>query len=174
MPSPEKVKNVAELTDKISEAKSILLTDYTGLNVEEISGLRNLLRESSVEYRIVKNTLTKISVENLGLNQIIDFLQGPTAIAFGLKDPISSVKIISEYYKKNNKPVIKACFFDGQLFESAQVEELAKLPGQEILRAKLLGTIGAPLSNFVFLMKNVLQQTVFVLNAIKEKKEQEG
>ena len=98
MPSPEKVKNVAELTDKISEAKSILLTDYTGLNVEEISDLRNLLRESAIEYRIVKNTLTRISVENLGLNQIIDYLQGPTAIAFGLKDPISSVKIIKILY----------------------------------------------------------------------------
>jgi large subunit ribosomal protein L10 len=173
MPRAEKVNTVSELKEKISEAKSILLTDFTGLNVEEISELRNQLRKSSIEYRIVKNTLTRISVEELGMTEILDHLDGPTAIAFGLDDPIASAKIITEFAKKFEKPKIKAYFLDGQKFEGTQVGELANLPDKDVLRAQLVGTISAPLSNFVFLLKNLLQKTVLVLDAIKEKKEQQ-
>lgn len=174
MPRPDKIQKVTELTEKISEAKSILLTDYKGLNVEKISDLRSQLREASVEYTIVKNTLTKISVESLGYKELLEFLDGPTAIAFGLDDPIAPAKIISEFAKKNDKPQIKAYFLDGQLYKGAEVTELAQLPSQEILLGQLVGTISAPLSSFVYLLNNLLQKTVYVLNAIKEKKEQEG
>ena len=174
MPRPDKIQKVTEITEKISEAKSILLTDYKGLNVEKISDLRSQLREASVEYTIVKNTLTKISVENLGYKELLEFLDGPTAIAFGLDDPMAPEKIISELVKENDRPQIKAYFLDGQLYKGAQVDELAKLPSQEVLMGQLVGTISAPLSNFVYLLNNLLQKTVLVLNAIKEKKEQEG
>ena len=174
MPRPDKVKAVEELKGKFTEAKSVLLTDFTGLNVEEISELRNKLRESSVEYRIVKNTLTKLSVEELGMKEIADFFEGPTAIAFGMDDPVASAKIISEFAKKSNKPQVKAYYLDGQLFQGEQINQLAKLPDKKVLLAQLVGTISAPVSSFVFLLQNLLQQTVYVLNAIKEKKEQEG
>ncbi|MBD3289888.1 50S ribosomal protein L10 [candidate division KSB1 bacterium] len=174
MPRPDKEQKVTEITEKISEAKSILLTDYKGLDVEKISDLRSQLREASVEYKIVKNTLTKISVENLGYKELIEFLDGPTAIAFGLDDPIAPAKIISDFAKKNDRPQIKAYFLDGQLYKGKEVDELAKLPTQEVLLGQLVGTISAPLSNFVYLLNNLLQKTVFVLSAIKEKKEQEG
>jgi len=174
MPKPEKEKIVTELTENISAAKSILLTDFAGLNVEEISALRNQLRESSVQYKVVKNTLTRIAVERLGISQITNYLDGPTAIAIGTADPFAPIKIISEFIKKNNKSAIKAFYFDGQLYKGAEVDELAKLPGKEVLLAKLVGTIGAPLSNFVFVLKNVLQQLVTVVNEIKEKKEKAG
>lgn len=174
MPRPDKEQKVTEITEKISEAKSILLTDYKGLDVETISDLRSQLREASVEYKIVKNTLTKISVENLGYKELIEFLDGPTAIAFGLDDPIAPAKIIADFAKKNDRPQIKAYFLDGQLYKGKEVDELAKLPTQEVLLGQLVGTISAPLSNFVYLLNNLLQKTVFVLSAIKEKKEQEG
>ena len=174
MPIPEKVKIVSELKEKINEAKSILLTDFTGLNVEEISELRSQLRKFSVEYRIVKNTLTKISVEELGKTEILSYLDGPTAIAFGLDEPLASAKIISEFAKKNDKPIIKAFIFDDQLFTGNQINELAKLPDREVLLAQLLGTINAPITNVVSSLHNLLQQMVYVLNAIKEKTEVEG
>lgn len=175
MPRPEKVNRVSELTEKIAESKSILLTDFTGLNVAEISELRNQLRESSIEYKVVKNTLTRLSVEQLGMKEILNYLDGPTAIAFGLDEPLAPVKIISEFAKKNNdKPMLKAYFLGGQLFQGAQIEELAKLPNQKVLLAQLVGTISAPMSNFVSLLRNLLQQMVIVINAIKEKKDQEG
>ena len=173
MPKPEKEKIVSELKEKIDSANSILLTDFTGLNVEEISELRDQLRDSSIEYRIVKNTLTRISVEELGMNQILNYLDGPTAIAFGLDNPLSPAKIISEYAKKNKKPTVKAFFLDGQIYESSQVAEIAKTPDKKVLQSQLLGTISAPLSNFALSVGNLLQQLVFVLNAIKEKKEQQ-
>ena len=172
MPRPDKIKVVSELKERFTEVKGILLTDFTGLNVEQISELRRQLRESSVEYKVVKNTLSKISVAELGMTAILDYLDGPTAIAFGLADPIAPAKIISEFAKKYDKPRVKAYFLDGHKFEGAQIDELAKLPDKNILRAQLVGMMGAPLSNFIFLLKNLLQQTVSVLNAIKEKQEQ--
>ncbi len=172
MPKPEKVQKVEELKKKIGEANSVLLTDYKGLKVEEISELRNKLRESAVEYTVVKNTLAKISSEQLGLDQIAHYFDGPTAIALGKGDPLASIKIINEYFKKKEKPKIKAYLLDGQVYVGSQIIELANLPGKEILLAQLLGTISSPISNFVFSLQNLLQKMVFVLNAIKEKKEQ--
>lgn len=173
MPKPEKVQKVEELVGKFGEAKSLLLTDYRGLNVEEISELRDQLRASSVEYRIVKNTLAKISAEQLDLGELKEFLDGPTAIAFGLDDPMASIKIINEFKKKKEKPTIKAYLLDGEIYGSSQVDELAKLPGKDVLLAQLLGTMNAPISNLVSSLNNLLQKMVYVLNAIKEQKEQQ-
>lgn len=174
MPRPDKQKKVTEITEKISEAKSILLTDYKGLDVEKINELRNQLRESSVEYAVVKNTLTKISVENLGMKELLEYLDGPTAIAFGMDDPIAPAKIITEFAKKNDKPAIKVYYLDGQVYDGAQVDELAKLPSHEILLSQLVGTLNAPITNVVYALHNLIQKTVYVLDAIKDKKEQEG
>jgi len=170
MAKPEKVQFVSELADKINEAKSILLTDFTGLNVEEISELRTQLRQSSVEYKVVKNTLAKLSVEQVGLTQLLEYLQSPTAMAFGMDDPLAPAKVISEYMKKKDKPTIKAFVFNGDVYKSDQVKELAKLPSQDILVAQLLGVISAPLTNFVSLLQNILQNLVIALNEIKKKK----
>jgi len=173
MPKPEKVKKVEELVEMFGEAKSLLLTDYRGLNVEEITELRSQLRGSSVEYRVIKNTLAKISTEKLELEELKEYLDGPTAIAIGLDDPLASIKIITEYRKKKEKPEIKAYLLEGQVYGKDQVEELAKLPGKEALLAQLLGTMNAPISNLVFALNNLLQQMVYVLNGIKEHKEQQ-
>ncbi|MBN1155585.1 50S ribosomal protein L10 [candidate division KSB1 bacterium] len=174
MPKPEKIKAVEELTSKFKEAKSVLLTDFKGLNVEQISELRTRLRESSIEYKVVKNTLAKISVESLGISEIADYFEGPVAIAFGVDDPIVSIKLIKEFSKKTERPSIKAYLFDGQVFTGKEIDQLAELPGKDVLIAQLVGTIAAPLSNLVYSLNNLLQKTVFIINAIKEKKEQEG
>lgn len=172
MPTPEKQRIVSELKEKIAEAKSILLTDFTGLNVEQMSKLRNQLRQSSVEYRIIKNTLARISVEQLKMTKILNYLDGPTAIAFGLDDPLAPIKVISEFAKKNNKPIMKAYILDDQVYQDAQINELAKLPNKVTLLAQLMATVNAPMSNLVSSLQNLLQKVVIALNAIKEKKEQ--
>ena len=172
MSRPEKEKIVAELADKISNAKSVLLTDFTGLNVEEISDLRTELRKSSVEYKIVKNTLTRLSLEQLGLTQLLDYLEGPTAIAFGLDDPIAPAKVIAEFSKKLEKPKMKVYFLDGDIYKDKQINELAKLPNRDVLLAQLVGTIAAPISGLASLLQNMLQQLVVALNEVKNKKEQ--
>lgn len=173
MPTTEKTKTVTELTEKINKAKGILLTDFRGLNVTEISQLRQQLRQHDIEYRVVKNTLAKISVKQLGLTQIMDYFEGPTAIAISLDDPLAPAKIISEYLKKNNKPAIKACLLQGQVYTGDDLLELTKLPDKNVLIAQLLGTINSPISNFVYALQNILQKMVLVLNSIKEKKEQQ-
>ncbi len=172
MARPEKEQIVAELADKIKDAKSLLLTDFTGLNVEEISDLRNQLREAEVEYRIVKNTLARLSLEQLGLTQLLEYFEGPVAVALSKNDPIAPAKVISEFAKKIEKPKLKAYYLDGDIFKGEQINELAKLPSQEVLMGQLVGTIAAPLSGFVTALQNLLQQMVVVLNEIKKQKEQ--
>jgi len=174
MPKPEKIEAVEKLTAKLKEAKSVLLTDFKGLNVEEISNLRAKLRESSVEYKVVKNTLAKITVENLGIEEISRYFEGTVAIALGEDDPIAPIKVIKEFNKKTDKPSLKAYYLDGQVFTGEEINQLANLPSKDMLIAQVVGTIGAPISNLVYSLNNLLQKTVFVINAIKEKKEQEG
>ncbi len=172
MAKPEKEQIVAELADKLKEAKSLLLTDFTGLNVEEISELRTQLREAEVEYHIVKNTLARLSVEQLGLTQLLEHITGPIAIAMSHNDPIAPAKVITEFSKKIDKPTLKAYFLDGDVYQGEQIKELAKLPSHEALMGQLVGTIASPLSGFVTALNNLLQQIVIVLNEIKNQKEQ--
>jgi len=174
MPKPEKIKAVEELTAKIKEAKSVLLTDFQGLNVEQITDLRTRLRESSVEYKVVKNTLAKISVESLGIGNMVNYFEGPVAIAFGVDDPFASIKVIKEFSKKTERPAIKAYLYEGQVFTGKEIDQLAELPGRDVLIAQLVGTIAAPLTNLVSSLNNLLQKTVLIINAIKEQKEQKG
>ncbi|MBN2009564.1 50S ribosomal protein L10 [candidate division KSB1 bacterium] len=172
MARPDKEQIVADLTERLKVAKSLLLTDFTGLNVEEISALRTQLREAEVEYTIVKNTLARLSVEQLGISQLLKHLQGPTAIALGLNDPIAPAKVITEFSKKKDKPTLKAYYLDGDVYEGSQIDDLAKLPGREVLLGQVVGTIAAPLTGFVTALQNLLQQLVVALNEIKKLKEQ--
>jgi large subunit ribosomal protein L10 len=171
MAKPEKEKIVSELASKINNAKSLLLTDYKGLNVEEISDLRSKFRESSVEYHIVKNTLVKLSLEQLGIKQLVEFLEGPTAIAFGSDDPIAPAKVVTSFLKDKEKPTMKAYYLDGEVYKGKEIDEISKLPSQEVLLTQLVGTINAPLTGLVSVLNNFLQQLVVVLNEIKNQKE---
>jgi large subunit ribosomal protein L10 len=172
MARPDKELTVAELTEKLKEAKSLLLTDFTGLNVEEISLLRTQLRAADVEYTVVKNTLARLSVEQLGITKLVEHLHGPTAIALGMKDPVASAKVITEFSRKREKPKLKAYYIDGDVFAGSQIDELAKLPSREVLYGQVVGTIAAPLTGFVTSLQNFLQQLVVALNEIKKQKEQ--
>jgi large subunit ribosomal protein L10 len=173
MPTPVKEKAIAELHEKIGKAKSLLLTDFSGMNVEQMHELRTQLRKSSIEYKVVKNSLARISVEQLGMQEVVNFLDGPTAIALGMDDPLAPAKIITEYVKKNAKLKIKAYILEGKAYEGEQIEKIAKLPPREVLIAQLLGTMSAPISNVIFSLQNLLQKTVYVINEIKAKKEQQ-
>ena len=168
---PEKEQVVAEIADKLTSSSSVYLADYKGLDVEEISNLRALLRESSIEFKVVKNTLARISVNQVGFEDLVKYLDGPTAMAFCLADPIIGAKILSDFQKKNDKLDLKACIFDGQIYDKARIKEIAKLPGKEQILAQTLGTISGPLRNMVGVLHGLLSATVNVLTQIKKQKE---
>ncbi len=172
---PEKAESVDSIAKKFSAAKSIFLTDYSGLTVEAITELRRNMRKSRVEYVVVKNTLARISARQAGCEAIVPHLDGPTAVALGMDDPVAPAKIISDFLKADKvKPKIKACFLDGQLYEGAKAVELAKLPSRNELIARLLRAINSPATGMVQVLSAALRNPVYALNAIAEKKKEQA
>ncbi len=170
-PRPEKVAQVAMLKEKFSTAKSAFLTDFTGLTVEEITELRRKLRERNSEYLVVKNTLARRSAKEAGVEDILPYLQGPVAIAFSYDDPAAPARVIAEFLKSHPKPEVKACLIEGDVLPGEKANEIAKWPTREELIAKLVGQLNAPVYGLVNALADVTRRLVYVLNAIKEKKE---
>jgi large subunit ribosomal protein L10 len=171
MPRPEKELVVNEVAESLAQAKGIYLTDFTGLNVEEMNELRREFRQASVQYRVVKNTLARKSVTDAGYENLLEFLNGPTAFAFSNDDPSAPARIIRDFAKTREKPTIKALVFEGQVFDSSRVDQIAKIPSREILLSQLLGTLQTPMINFVNTLHGILSKFVRTLDAIKEQKE---
>ena len=172
MPKPEKEQIVESIAEKMQSAKSVFLTDYSGLNVEQMTELRNNFRKESVEYHIYKNTLTRLSVKKIGYDNILPHLTGPLAIAFGMEDPIAPARVIKDFSKELEKPTVKAGIVEGEYFDVSQLEELVNLPTRDQLIGQVVSGFAAPLSGLVGALNGITQKLVFALNAIKEKKEQ--
>ena len=171
MAKPEKELQVTEIADKLAKAEGVYLTDYKGLNVDEISELRGLLRDQSVEYKVVKNTLAKLSTDKAGMTGLKDHFTGPTAIAFCLADPMAGAKVLSEFQKKHKNLDLKIGFIDGKIYNEKRIAELAKLPPKEQIIAQTVGTIAGPLTGTLGVLSNLLAATVRVLGEIKKQKE---
>ena len=155
-----KEAKVAEIKEKLEKAQGVVLSQYQGLNVEDDTLLRKNLREAGVEYKVYKNTLVILAARELGIEGIVTHLQGPISIAFGYEEPTVAARILNEFAKTHKKLELKAAIIQGQVFDGAQVNELASIPPRNVLLAKLLGSFKAPISNLAY-----------VLNSIKEQKE---
>jgi len=167
----EKEAVVAELKEKLSSAKGAVLTDYRGLTVSQDTQLRRKLRESAVEYRVVKNTMTRIAASELGISDLNQFLEGPTAIAFSAVDPVAPAKIISQFSKDNKVLEIKAGLVEGKVIDVDGVKALASLPPREVLLAKLCGTMQAPIAGLVNVLQGNIRNLVYALEAVRKSKE---
>lgn len=172
----EKKRAVEEIRGRFNQAKSAILTDYRGLDVADMTELRKKLREAGVEYRVLKNTLTKIAISDLGLEALDDHLKGPTAIAFGYEDPVVPAKVLAEFNKdhKDHLPVIKAGTVEGKFIDVEGVKALADLPSREVLLAQVLAGMQAPITGFVRAANGIISGLVYALNAVKEQKEQQA
>jgi large subunit ribosomal protein L10 len=174
MPRPEKVAAVESLSEIFKTARSVVLNDFTGLDVEKITELRKRCREAGVEYRVVKNTLARRGIQGTPAEVLEPFLDGPTALAFSRESENIPAKVLLEFAKENEAPRFKAAVVDGKLLEAQDVEALAKLPTREELLAKILGGIQAPASNLVFVLQGTVRKLLYALEAIREKKAAEG
>jgi Ribosomal protein L10 len=159
----EKEVKVQEIKEKLEKAQAVIFANYRGLTVEEDTELRRKFREAGVEYKVIKNTLTEIAAKEVGYEGVDKLLAGPTSFAFGYDDPTAPARVINDFAKNHKKLEFKGGIVQGQVFDVDKVKELAAIPPKEVLIAKLLGSIKSPLSNFAYLV-----------NAIKEKKEQEA
>ena len=145
----EKKQIVAGLTDQFRNAVSGVLVDYCGLTVEQDTQLRNKLREAGVDYKVVKNTLTRLAADAVGFNELDPILNGPTALAISMTDEVAPAKVIAEFAKDNDKLEIKSGFLDGRVISLDEVKTLAATPNRDTLIAKIMGSLNAPVSKLV-------------------------
>lgn len=154
----QKKQVVDEIAEKLQASNSIVVVDYRGLNVAEVTELRKQLREAGIEFKVYKNTLTRRAAEAAGLEGINDVLVGPNAIAFSNEDVVAPAKIINEFAKKNEALEIKAGIIEGTISSVEDVKALAELPSREGLLSMLLSVLQAPVRNFALATKAVAEQ----------------
>ena len=141
----QKKQVVAELAEKLKEAKSAVVVTYQGITVEDDTKLRTDLRKAEVEYKVYKNSIIARAMEEAGYGAIKDSLFGMCAVAFSAKDEVTPAKILKEYAEKIETFEIRGGFLDGAVVDQATVNELANIPPKEVLIGKLLGSIQGPL-----------------------------
>ena len=146
MPSVKNINSVKELSVRLDKAKAIYFTDYLGLDVVSVTKLRKNFVEKDVEFTVAKNTLIKLAAKEVGISGVDEFLEGPTAIAFGYEDPTDPARVIKEFLKDFDKPSVKGMIFDGEIFTSDQFDKIANLPSKEQLLSKLVGMLNSPMS----------------------------
>ena len=167
-----KEQQVVELREKLTNAKAVFLADFRGMNVEQATTLRDELRTAAVEYKVVKNTLLDLASRDTDKASLAPYYAGPTAVAFSYDDPVAAAKVLSKFAKTQpNTFKLKAGVLTGKAMSVADIQALADLPSREVLLAKLLGTINAPVANFVGVLAAVPGSFVRALNAIKVQKE---
>ncbi|NLM25346.1 MAG: 50S ribosomal protein L10 [Firmicutes bacterium] len=172
MARPDKVAAVAEIKDKLSRAQGAVITDYRGLNVAQVTELRKKLRDAGVEYKVLKNTLTIRAAQEIGLDDVVPLLTGPTAIAFGYDDPVAPAKIISEFAKGHQDLEVKGGLLDGQVLDVNGVKALADLPSRELLLGQVARGMQAPIAGFVNVLHGTIRNFVYVLEAVRKQKEE--
>ena len=170
MPSVKNINSVKELSVKLDKAKAIYFTDYLGLDVVSVTKLRKNFVEKGVEFTVAKNTLIKLAAKEVGISGIDEFLEGPTAIAFGYDDPTSPARVIKEFLKDFDKPSVKGMIFDGEIFTSDQFDKIANLSSKEQLLSKLVGMLNSPMSKLSSVLNSSVSGLLGRLTQLNSKK----
>ncbi len=172
MARPDKAAAVAELTEEFRSSNAVVLTEYRGLTVKQVTELRRTLG-GNASYAVVKNTLTKIAAREAGVGGLDDHLAGPSAIAFVKGDVVEAAKGLRDFAKANPFLVIKGGVLDGKSLSADEIKKLADLESREVLLAKLAGAMKASLSGAVSLFAAPLSQTARLVEALRQKAEQD-
>jgi len=155
----EKQAFVDSLTDRLKSSASGVFIDYQGITVAEDTALRSELRQNEVEYTVIKNTLTRFAIKNVGFDELAPILNGTTSLATSTTDPLAPMRVIGKYSDSmKDKFNIKAGFMDGKLLSIDEVNRLAKLPSKEILIAQVLGTMLAPITSLAIVLKAIAEK----------------
>ncbi len=165
-----KSQQIAELSEKFSKSKAVVLTEYKGLTVSEVAELRNVLKEAGAEYKVVKNTLSSIAAKGTPAEPAADLFVGPTGIAFGFEDAIAVAKKVLEYAAKNEKLKVKSGVIEGRLCSVDEIKAMSKLPPKPVLLGMLAGAMQAPASKLAGALNATITQFAYALEALKSKR----
>ncbi len=163
---------VAEMIEKLKTAQAGVLVDYCGLTVEEDTDLRNKLRAAGVEYKVVKNTLTRFAAKEVGFDELDAVLNGPTSLAVSYDDPVAPAKVIADFAKDNEKLEIKSGFLDGKVISLDEINQLAKTPSKDVLIAKIMGSLNSPISALARTLQAIVDNGVELSEIEAPKKEE--
>jgi len=166
----EKSEIISEIKGLLESSSAVYLTDYHGINVEDISSLRNQFRNEGVQYKVYKNTLVKRALDEMGkYDKIADHLTGMVGFAFTTTNPIAPAKIINKYFGDKDKLSLKACYVEGEYFDGSQLKTLAILPTKNELIASIMGSLNSPVSGIVGAINAVMRDLVSVVDQISQR-----
>lgn len=166
----QKAETLEALREKMGKSQSAILADYMGLNVEEVTELRRKLREAGVEFLVVKNTLVNIVASEMGLDSLKSHLAGPTAIAFGVDDPVAPAKGLSEFMRDKKKMAFKAGVLSGKVISLEEVKALADIEPRPVLLAKALGAMQSPLVGFASVLQAPIRSFATAVDALRKQR----
>jgi len=169
MPSKAKYAAVEKIKEDLSSADAVWVVDYRGLTVKEAESLRANIRSLGASLKIYKNSLTELALKDLGLPELGEILEGPSAFVFAAGDPVASAKAIKDYARTNTKLEVKGGLLNGHVMTVQQVQAVADLPSREELIAKLLGTMKNPLSSVVHVLNGPMSSFARIVGAIQDK-----
>ena len=170
MPRPEKIAEVKAITERIQAAQSIVLADYTGLTVLQMTAFRSLCRAKNIECRVVKNRLAIIAADNADLSVIKDHLKGPTALVMGMDSQVEAAKLVVEFAKTNEKMKVKGGVVDGGFITADRVVTLSKVPSRDELIAKMMGSINSPATGLAMVTNGVAAALTRAVDAVAKQK----
>jgi len=166
----EKSEIISEIKELLDSSSAVYLTDYHGINVEDISSLRNQFRNEGVRYKVYKNTLVKRALDEIGkYDKIADHLTGMVGFAFTTTNPLAPAKIINKYFGDKDKLSLKACYVEGEYFDGSQLKTLATLPTKKELIASIMGSLNSPVSGIVGTINAVMRDLVSVVEQISQR-----
>ena len=150
---------VSEIVEKLQKSSAAVVVDYKGLTVEEVTELRKQMREAGVDYKVYKNTLVRRAAKEVGIEQFNgELLVGNNAIAFGYDDPVAPARILKGFMDSHPKMKLKMGIVEGAFYDESKIVEMANIPSREVLIAKLLGSLKAPVSNFAYLIDAIAKK----------------
>lgn len=165
MPTAQKATQIDQLTDRLSRSQLTIIADYRGLSVAGLQDLRARLRPVDAEFKVAKNTLTRIAAERAGIEGLEPQLEGPTAIMFAFGDPVAPAKAMSDFARASRILTVRAGIMNGQILSAADVEAISTLPPREELLGKLVGLLASPMSRTVGVLSGPSRSVAHLVNA---------
>lgn len=172
MPTPQKVKKVAELQESLRDAQSVVLAEFRGLTVAQSSRLRRELLAQGVQFQVVKNTLLRKAAEGIGIEGLAPYLTGPTAMAISTTDLVAPARVLYAFQRANKELQVKGGVLTGRVISGEQVKDLAELPSREVLLARVAGGMMTPLYGIASVISAPLRNLAYGLDALAKQRAQ--
>src|SRR3989304_306201 len=167
MPTQKKIDSVQELKQRLQRATIAVSADFRGLRVQEMDQMRRRLRAASMDVKVVKNSLLRLAADQTGTPQLMEIVEGPTALVLGYGDPTEAAKAVTEYAQSAPPTfAIRGAFLDGQVVSAADLRELVRLPPRPVLLAQVAGQLQSPLAAFTGLLESPLRQLASLLHSV--------